>query len=110
MTRFGVAQLDLSAHSVRHSTATHLLDKGVSVRQVQELLGHASVETTARYTHVVTDNLKRIFRRFHPREQALFAEVDQGYRERVKSLTKSRDEDTLSNRASVQGAGGESEV
>lgn len=86
MIRFGMAQRDVSAHSVRHSTATHLLDHGVSVRQVQELLGHASAQTTARYTHVVTDNLKRIFRRFHPREQALFAEVDQNYRERVNKL------------------------
>ena len=77
---------NVSAHSMRHATATHLLDHGASVRQVQELLGHAEVETTARYTHVVTDNLKRIFQRYHPREQALYEEVDAGYRKRLKAL------------------------
>ena len=64
----------------------------------------------ARYTHVVTDNLKRTFRRYHPREQALFAEVDQNYREWVKSLIKNRDGDTLSDRVSIRRTGGESEA
>jgi site-specific recombinase XerD len=86
LRRFGMDDPDLSAHSVRHATATHLLDHGVSVRQVQELLGHATVETTARYTHVVTENLKRIYRRYHPREQAIYEEVDKAYRQRLAAL------------------------
>lgn len=91
LRRFGMDTPEISTHSVRHATATHLLDHGVSVRQVQELLGHAAVETTARYTHVVTDNLKRIFRRYHPREQALYAEVDEEYRERIKRIAGTSD-------------------
>lgn len=86
LRRFGMDDPELTAHSVRHSTATHLLDHGASVRQVQELLGHAEVETTARYTHVVTENLKRIYRRYHPREQGLYEEVDAEYRKRLQAL------------------------
>jgi len=110
MIRFGMEQRGVSAHSVRHSTATHLLDHGVSIRQVQELLGHTSVETTARYTHVVTENLKRIFRRYHPREVAIFEEVDAQYRERLKSLTKNQGVDTLSDRVLTERTGGQSEA
>ena len=86
LRRFEMDKPGVSAHSVRHATATHLLDRGVSVRQVQELLGHAQVETTARYTHVVTDNLKRIYRRYHPKEHELYEEVDAGYRRRLATL------------------------
>jgi len=86
LRRFGMDDPTLSAHSVRHATATHLLDHGVSVRQVQELLGHATVETTARYTHVVTENLRRIYRRYHPREQAIYEEVDAEYEARLARL------------------------
>lgn len=100
MIRFGMAKPNVTAHSVRHSTATHLLDRGVSVRQVQELLGHVDVQTTARYTHVVTENLKKIFRRYHPREVALFEDADQTYRNRLDSLTKNHNEGILSNRVS----------
>jgi site-specific recombinase XerD len=91
MRRFGMDKPDLTAHSVRHATATHLLDHGVSVRQVQELLGHTNIETTARYTHVVTDNLKRLYRRFHPREQAIFEEVDAAYLKRLTRLAPGSD-------------------
>ncbi len=89
LIRFGMDTRDVSAHSVRHSTATHLLNHGVSVRQVQELLGHVSVETTARYTHVVTENLRKTFRRYHPREVAIYEQVDGEYLERLKRLAGS---------------------
>jgi integrase/recombinase XerD len=92
LRRCGMDDPTLSAHSVRHSTATHLLDHGASVRQVQELLGHTDIETTARYTHVVTENLKRIYRRYHPREQALYEEVDAAYRKRLKALAGAGDQ------------------
>ncbi len=75
-----------STHSIRHSTATHLLENGASLRHVQELLGHKEIETTVRYTHVQIDNLSRIFRKYHPREHDMFDVIDEKYKEKVLSL------------------------
>jgi integrase/recombinase XerD len=66
------AGLDIrvTPHTLRHGCATHLLQGGANVREVQQLLGHSSVQTTAIYTKVAPDELARVMARTHPRERA----------------------------------------
>jgi integrase/recombinase XerD len=79
---------ELCTHSIRHSTATHLLDNGAGLRQVQELLGHKSIESTVLYTHVQTEGLARIYQKYHPREHELFEIIDEAYEKRLEVLLK----------------------
>ena len=58
---------DVTTHTLRHACATHLLDEGADLRLIQEVLGHSSIASTQRYTHLSSTKMQEMFQQFHPR-------------------------------------------
>lgn len=80
--------MNISPHMIRHSTATHLLERGAGIKQVKEILGHKTIDTTVRYTHFNINSKKRIVRMYHPRENELYKELIHEERQEYLKLFK----------------------
>ncbi len=60
----------VTTHTLRHACATHLLDEGADLRLIQEVLGHSSIASTQRYTHLSSNKIQEMFQQFHPRKNS----------------------------------------
>jgi integrase/recombinase XerC len=88
LEKCGLSGKGYTMHAIRHAAATHLLQHGANIRYVQELLGHENLKTTQVYTQPTAENLKSVYRTYHPRENEYFKEVDREYLEHINNLRK----------------------
>ena len=65
LKKYNNTNLEITPHIFRHSIATHMLNQGVDIRIVQEILGHENIKTTEIYTHILSDNIKKNYNRYH---------------------------------------------
>lgn len=86
----GLTKKGITPHVLRHSYATHLLEHGASVRYIQELLGHASLESTVIYTHFTVESARKVLKQFHPVENALYEELPSSEIKRMESILSDR--------------------
>jgi site-specific recombinase XerD len=91
LKQLGLLEPKRTLHSIRHSTATHLLESGADINQVAELLGHESLETTVSYTHLGMESIRRAYKTAHPRENNLYEEITDEYLAAVEELKKKFD-------------------
>jgi integrase/recombinase XerD len=89
LKRMGMYRKGLCVHSIRHSVSVHLLANGADIRCVQALLGHESIETTIGYTHELSENIRKIYRRYHPRDNDFMQKVDAAYITKWESFYES---------------------
>jgi integrase/recombinase XerD len=75
LKQLGMRTKGISAHVIRHSFATHMLENGVDIKYIKDILGHSHLETTVIYTHMTINNLKRTMKMYHPRENELYEEI-----------------------------------
>lgn len=86
LKKCGLDNKGYTLHSIRHATGTHLLSHGASIRYVQELLGHEDLKTTQLYARPTKENIKAMYRTYHPRENEYYKDVDKKYMEELKEL------------------------
>lgn len=84
----GLTDRKITPHVLRHSYATHMLERGASIRHIQELLGHTSLESTVIYTHFTVESIKKVLKEYHPRENAMYKELSKEEQERLRQALK----------------------
>ncbi|GHT78439.1 hypothetical protein FACS1894130_05000 [Spirochaetia bacterium] len=86
LAKFDMARKGISTHSIRHTTATQLLENGAGIFFIQDLLGHKNPETTVRYTHLQIEQLQKVYLKYHPFANKSFTPIREKYLKGINSL------------------------